>query len=133
MKHKLILLFVFMVGIQDAYCGDSLYYEQRERLATSSIQALIKRGLCVDVNDCVIKQHILVSGSTGGPILNVYDVPDLSVISEILSAAINEYQTSGRTMGVSVEVFREKHEDVTGFIRPFFKSPYIKLYLRGEK
>lgn len=127
------LLAAFLVEIPIALGGDSLYYEQRDRLAKTSIQVLIRRGLCVDENDCHIKQFVLVAGSTGGVVLNVYGISDLPAISEIFSASIDEYEKNGGKMGVFVEVYRQKHEDVMGFIRPIFTSPYIKLYFKGEK
>jgi len=135
MKHIFIfaLLAFSLAETPLAFAGDSLYYEQRERLANTSIQVLIRHRLCVDENDCHIKQFVLVAGSTGGAVLYVYGISDLHVISEIISASIEEYEKNGNKMGVFVEVYRQKHEDVMGLIRPFFTRPYIKLYLQGEK
>lgn len=135
MKRILLfsLLTIVFVEIPIVFGGDSLYYEQRERLARTSIQVLIKRGLCVDENDCHVKQIVFAEGSTGGVVLTVYASPDLRTISEIVSASIDEYEKNHKKMGVFVEVYRQKHEDVMGLFRPFFTSPYIKLYLQGEK
>lgn len=129
-----VTLFLFLFfGIQQALAGDSHYYEQRDELVKSSIQILIRHKLCADENDCHIKEYVLVEGATGGIVLDVYGIHDLSAISEIVSASIAAYKKHGKKMGVNLEVYREKHEDVMGLIKPFITRPYIKLQLQGEK
>lgn len=111
----------------------SIYQEQALKLTENSKSALIRHGLCIDENDCTKKQFVFFLRTSSGVMLDVYGISDLRVISEIIGACLDEYEKNAKRMSIDVKVYREKHEDVMGLIKPLFVSPYIKLYLQGEK
>lgn len=126
-------LTALLVQIPMAFGGDSFYYEQRLRLGQNSKQVLIKHGLCADDNDCVKKTLVLTGGTSSGVIISLYDIRDSSAIKEIIGLCMDEYEKNEKRMSIIVEVYREKHEDVMGPISSLLTSPYIKLYVQGEK
>lgn len=127
------LLMSFFIEIPIAFGGDSFYYEQRLRLVESSKQVLIKHGLCTDDNDCSKKTLVLAGGMPSGISVELYDIHDASAIKEIIGLCMDEYEKNAKRMSIEVKVWKEKHEDVMGLIRPLIVSPYIKLYVKGEK
>lgn len=130
----LALLMAFIIEIPAAIGGSSsIYQEQALRLTENSKLALIKHGLCIDENDCTKKQFVFFLRTSSGVMLDIYGISDLHVITEIIFACLDEYGKNAKRMSIDVKVYSEKREDVTGLITPFFVSPFIKLYLQGEK
>lgn len=139
MKIKRIIFFTlfafFFIGSQLAIGGDSLYYEQRVRLGKESKKILIRNGLCTDDNDCVKKTLVLTGGmdsigkSSGGVYVALYDIHELPVIKEIIGLCMDEYEENAKRMSITVEVYKEKHEDAVGLFN-LFTTPYFKLYLQ---
>lgn len=128
------LLASLLIEIPIAIGGSpSIYQEQALKLTENSKSALIRHGLCIDENDCTKKRFVFFLRTSSGVMLDIYGISDLRVISEIIGACLDEYEKNTKRMSIDVKVYREKHEDVVGPINSLFTSPYIKLYLQGEK
>lgn len=135
---KRIFIFALLVfcsrEIPIAFGGEpSTYQQQGLRLLQNSRPILIKHGLCIDENDCVKKQLVLFKSASSGLMLSIYGISDIGVISEIIGICLNEYGKNEKRMSIDVKVYRQKHEETMGLIKPIFISPYIKLDLQGEE
>ncbi|KAF0190857.1 MAG: hypothetical protein FD165_2318 [Gammaproteobacteria bacterium] len=136
MRHifRIVLLAFLLIETSVVLGGSpSIYQEQALRLTQSAKSILIKHQLCVDENDCTKKQFVFFVRTSKGVILNIYDISNIQVISEIIGASVDEYEKNAKAMSINVKIYNEKHEDAVGLINSLLAAPYIKLYLQGEE
>lgn len=106
--------------------------EQGLGVGIKAKNVLINRGLCKDDLDCTRKQIIFFARQGNRIWMELYEVVDLSVVSEIGELCLAEYANSNRSLFITLEAYKSPHSDHMRLFKSMNPPPFLLLKLTPE-
>lgn len=122
LRYFFIVSFLFFSNSSSGSEGGSLVRE----FLNFSIEHMVSKGICKNRSDCLNNERVLYSQRKNGFHLTFYGFSDHKEIKDLISLLVDEYQSRGLQVKMSLSFSKEKHLPNQGLKTiNQVKKPYI--------
>lgn len=110
------------------------HHEQGLDIADEAPKVFIKYGLCADSSDCSKKEFGFYGRSGMNVAVELYEIRNIDVISEVIKLCLSEYERSNRKLSINIVAYKEPHRNrVNTLFKWGTPKPYIVIDFKGEQ
>ena len=138
-QHKSDILSVFIIFLlclvlttDTEAAGNLKYYDQAQEIIQEMDQIMVKRGICINTNDCRKRQVLFAGWYSWGIRISTYGLQNRQVLNELFNVCSKFFFENDAQIEIEVNIYHVSKE--VELASPVWNKPKpLRILMKGAK